>query len=144
MAMDDKQFREAVLIYGADVRRWPDDLRHAGLDALASSLDCRSFRDEHARFETVLASRALEAPRADFARRIIAAARPRERKGFRGLVELVASYFADLRVPAPVVTVTAVLVVGFVVGLLLPAESTLAESDVAEAQMFFDAETEAL
>ncbi len=142
--MNAEQFREAVLIHGSDVHRWPEEIRQTGLDALACSLECRSLRDDYSRLEMVMASRTLEAPRPDFSRRIIAAARPRERRGFRGLAELVASYFDDLRLPAPVVTVTAVLVMGFVVGLLLPAESTLAESEVADVQTFLDSETEAL
>jgi hypothetical protein len=142
--MDAEQFHECILIHGADVRRWPEEIRQAGVDALARSIECGSLQEEYVRFEAVLASRAYDAPRPDFARRIIAAAWPRERKGFRGLTELLVSCFRDLRVPAPVVTVTAVLIVGFVVGTLLPVESTLAESDMAEAQTFLDAETEAL
>jgi hypothetical protein len=144
MAMDAEHFREAVLIHGADVHRWPEEIRQEGVDALTRSVECRSLQEEYVRFEAALASRAYEAPRQDFGLRIIAAARPRERRGFRGLAELLASCFRDLRVPAPVITVTAVLVVGVVVGFLLPAESTLAESELVEAQTFLEPESEAL
>jgi hypothetical protein len=91
-----------------------------------------------------MASRKVETPRPDFARRIIAAAHPRERSAFPGVMEFLASCFRDLRVPAPVATVTAVLLVGFVVGVLLPTESTQAESELVEAQTFLDSATEAL
>jgi hypothetical protein len=144
MAMNAEQFREAVLIYGADVHRWPDEICQAGVEALARSLECRSLQQDYAQFEASLASRAYEEPSPDLARRIVAAARRRERIAWPGLREFLASCFKDLRVPVPVVSVTAVLIVGFVVGLLMPTESPSADSELAEAQTFLDSATEAL
>ncbi|HET8760593.1 MAG TPA: hypothetical protein VFN94_05975 [Nitrospiria bacterium] len=142
--MNAEQFREALLIHGADVHRWPDEIRGRGVEALTRSIECRSLHEEYARFEAALASRASEAPSADFAGRIISAARPRQRRGFRGLTELLASCFADLRLPAPVLTVAAVLIVGLVVGLLLPAESPRGDSEATETLAFLDSTSEAL
>lgn len=142
--MNAEQFRECVLFHGADVHRWPDEIRRDGVEALARSIECRSLRDEYAQLEAALGLRSYEEPGTDFARRIISAARPRERRGLRGLTGVLASCFAELRLPAPVLTVAAVLIVGVVVGLLLPAESTLADSEVAESQTFLDSGTEAL
>jgi hypothetical protein len=144
MAMDAEQFREHVLIHGADVNRWPDEVRQGGVEALARSSECRALQEEYAQFEATLGSRAYEEPSPDFSRRIIAAARPRERRGFSGLAELLGSCFADLRLPAPVLTVAAVLIVGFVVGLLLPIEATKADTESADAQTFLDSATEVL
>jgi hypothetical protein len=144
MAMDAEEFRESVLIYGADVHRWPDEIRHAGVEALARSIECRSLQQDYAQFEAALGSRAYEGPRPDLAHRIVAAARQRERSALPGMMEFLRSCFRDLRLPAPVLTVAAVLVVGVVVGLLLPAESSLVDSELVEAQTFLDSTTEAL
>jgi hypothetical protein len=144
MAMDAEQFREWLLIYGADLQRWPEDIRQAGLEALDQSLACRSLQEDHAQFETMLRSRGHEEPSPDLAVRIIVAARRRERRAYSGLVELLASCFADLRLPTPVVTAAAVLIVGFVIGLWLPSATIPVDSDSTEVQTFLDSATEAL
>lgn len=144
MAMDAEQFRERLLIHGADVTRWPEEIRGAGMEAVERSLECRSLQEEHAQFEAVLSTRVYEEPSPDLARRIVSAAWQRERRTFPGLAELLASCFMDLRLPKPVFTAAAVLIIGFVVGFFLPTESVLADPDPAEVQTFLDSATEVL
>jgi len=143
MTMDAEQFRECLLIHGADVQRWPEEIRRAGIEALDRSLECRSMQEECRQFEAILRSRAFEAPSPDLAFRIVSAAWRRERKASPGVIEFLAACFQDLRLPAPVLTAAAVLILGVVIGLLLPTEPVPADSESAEVQTFLDA-TEAL
>lgn len=144
MTMDAERFRECLLIHGADVHQWPSDIRQAGLDAVERSLDCRSLRDECRQFEAILRSRTFEDPSSDLAVRIVSAARRRERRASPQVMEFIAACFRDLRLPAPVFTAAAVLILGVVIGLLLPTERVLADSESAEVQTFLDSATEAL
>lgn len=144
MTMDAERFREYLLIYGAGVHRWPEEVRLAGVEAVERSSECRSLQEEHARFEATLSSRAYEEPSPDLARRIVSAARRRERNASTGIIEFLVSCFRDLRVPAPVLTTAAVLILGVVLGLLLPTESVLADPESSDVQSFLDSATEAL
>ena len=144
MAMETEQFRECLLIYGADLRRWPEPIRGAGLEALERSVACRALKEDHVQFEAILRTRQYEAPSPGLEARIIAAARPRARTASPGLVEFLRSCFSDLRIPAPVLTAAAVLIVGVVIGLWLPTEPVPAESESAEVQAFLEAPAETL
>jgi hypothetical protein len=101
------------------------------------------MQEECRQFEAILRSRAFEAPSPDLAFRIVSAARRRERRASPGVIEFLAACFQDLRLPAPVLTAAAVLILGVVIGLLLPTEPVLADPESAEVQTFLDA-TEAL
>lgn len=144
MTMDAERFRECLLIHGAEVHHWPEDIRQACLEALERSLECRSLQEEFRQFEAILRSRASEDPSPDLAIRIVSAARRRERRPSPGVMEFLAACFQELRVPAPVLTAAAVLILGIVIGLLLPTEPVLADSESAEVQTFLDSATETL
>jgi hypothetical protein len=140
--MDAEQFRECLLVYGADVLRWPDEIRQAGLELLGRSLECRSLQEYHARFEEVLRARRYEEPTPDLARRIISAALRRRKKPSPGLAAFLAACFADFRLPKPVLTAVAVLIVGFVVGFLLSPEQGLVGQEQSDLQEFLYAARE--
>lgn len=142
--MDAEQFRECLLVYGADLQQWPEAARQAGLEVLERSLACRALQEDHVQFEAVLRTRQLEAPRQDLEARIIAAAPRRERMAYPGLAELLSSCFRDLRLPAPMLTAVAVLIVGVVIGVWVPTEPAPTDSESAEVQTFLDSATEAL
>ena len=142
--MDAEQFRECLLTHGADLQGWPEAVRRAGLEALERSFACRALKEDHAQFEATLRTREHEAPSPGLEARIIAAARRGERIASPGPAEFLRSCFADLRLPAPVLTVAAVLTLGVVIGLWLPTEPVLAESESAEVQAFLDSPAEAL
>ena len=144
MTMDAERFWECLLIHGAEVHQWPEDIWQAGLDAVERSLECRSLQEEYRQFEAFLRSRAFEDPSPDLAVRIVSAARGRERRTSPRVMEFLAACFQDLRLPAPVLTAAAVLIIGVVIGLLLPTEPVLADSESAEVQTFLDSATEAL
>jgi hypothetical protein len=144
MTMDAERFRECLLIHGAEVHHWPEDIRQEGLEALERSMQCRALQEEHVRFESILRARAFEDPSPGLALRIVGAARRREQRKSPRIMEFLAVCFQDLRLPAPVVTAVAVLIIGVVIGLLLPTEPVLADSESAEVQTFLDSATEAL
>ncbi|MEN8264810.1 MAG: hypothetical protein ABFR82_15260 [Nitrospirota bacterium] len=48
MKMDIKQFSENLMLYGADVHQWPEDIRQAGLDALEKFPDLQKLSADHA------------------------------------------------------------------------------------------------
>jgi hypothetical protein len=144
MTMDAERFRECLLIHGAELHHWPEDIRQAGLEAVERSLECRSLQEEYRQFESTLRSRAVEDPSPDLAVRIVSAARRRERRASPSIMEFLAGCFQDLRLPAPVLTAAAVLIIGVVIGLLLPTEPVLADSESAEVQTFLDSATETL
>lgn len=144
MTMDAERFRECLLIHGAEVHHWPESIRQEGLDAAERSSECRSLQEEHGQFEALLRSRSVEDPSPDLAVRIVSAARRTERRASPRVMEFLAACFRDLRLPAPVVTAAAVLIIGVVIGLLLPTEPVLADSESAEVQTFLDSATEAL
>jgi hypothetical protein len=142
--MDTEQFRECLLLYGADLQRWPEVLRQTGVAALERSHACRALKEDHAQFEALLRTREVEVPSPYLEARIIDAARARKRAAPPGLAEFFRACFADLRLPAPVLTTAAVLIVGVGIGLWLPAEPVSAESESAEVQAFLDSPAEAL
>jgi hypothetical protein len=142
--MDAERFRECLLVHGAELHRWPEDIRQSGLDAMERSLECRSLQDECRQFESILRSRVFEDPSQDLAVRIVSAARRTERRASPRVMEFLAACFQDLRLPAPVLTAAAVLIIGVVIGLLLPTEPLPADSESAEVQTFLDSATEAL
>ncbi|MFZ5875573.1 MAG: hypothetical protein ACOYXU_04095 [Nitrospirota bacterium] len=144
MTMDAERFRECLLIHGVEIQQWPEDIRQAGLEAMARSLECRALQEECRQFEAILRMRAFEEPSPDLALRIVSAARRTEQRTPARITEFLAVCFQDLRLPAPVVTAAVVLIIGVVIGLLLPAESVLADSESAEVQTFLDSATEAL
>ena len=90
--MDLKEFKEKLLVYGADVYKWPRGAREAGLKALENSAECRALLAEEESFEQVLKARRYEEPGSDLAERIISASQPKAKEARRSL----GSFFSDL------------------------------------------------
>ncbi len=49
--MDAKQFKEYLLLYGADINQWPEKIRRSGLETLDSSLEHRALQEDHDKFD---------------------------------------------------------------------------------------------
>ena len=62
MTTNFEQFKENLLMYGADVRCWPKDIRSSGLKAIDSSPDLLKLVEEEERFEWVLRTRKYDEP----------------------------------------------------------------------------------
>jgi len=135
MTMGIKQFKECLLLYGADLERWPAEVILAAEEAVARSETCRRLRDEYAAFERTLKARRFEAPSADLKARIIRAALSRPRMPV-SLLGFLAECFADFPVPKPAFAVALMLVIGLMIGLLAPRSPSVAPPDPARVQAF--------
>lgn len=147
--MDLKQFRENLLIYGADLYRWPEEIQRAGMEALGQSAELRAALADHEHFEEVLKSRKFEEPVTDLAERIISASlHQKERERF-GHGSFLSSLRAELSMPRPAlaavaVLMVAVLLIGFAIGFSIPLGLNSAEQESAHLQEFLYYEGEIL
>jgi hypothetical protein len=121
MTMNFEQFKEKLLIHGADVRCWPKDLRSSAMMALDSSPELQKLVEDERRFEEVLNTRKYEEPSSDLAGRIVAAALPKKKKtqsNFGVFFSDVLSEFSLSRRAFAAVSVSVIftLVIGFTIG----------------------------
>ena len=132
MIMNFEQFKEKLLMYGADVRNWPKDIRSSGLKALDSSPELQKLVEDEERFEEVLKTRKYEEPRRDLAGRIVAAALPRKKKAQRNLgvffSEVLQEFNLSRRALATIsVSLIFTLIIGFTIGFSNPSGFVSAE-----------------
>ena len=121
MPMNFEQFEENILIYGADVRNWPKDIRPSALKALNSSPELQKLVENEKRFEGFLSIRKFEEPSKDLAGRIVAAVLPRKKKVKRNLgvffSEVLSEFSLSRRAFAAVsVSLIFTLIIGFTIG----------------------------
>ena len=74
MKMSYNKFRKKLVIHGADIQNWPEEIRSYGLKALESSPELRKLVKEEKNFEEILQNRKYEEPGKNFAGRIALAA----------------------------------------------------------------------
>lgn len=125
MEMDERRFREHLLIFGADLSKWPEEARAEGKEALAKYPDLMELLRDHEGFEKALRERRFEEPGVDLSERIIAASlREEERAPFpiwAFLSELLGEF--GLKRPAYAAVSLALvfsLITGFVIGYANP------------------------
>ncbi|HWP47465.1 MAG TPA: hypothetical protein VNM22_09915 [Candidatus Limnocylindrales bacterium] len=140
--MDLKQFKENLLLYGADVHRWPEEIRNAGLEALKNSSEFRFLADEEAKFERVLKSRKYEEPDSYLERRIISAALRIKKNPPSSLGIFLLELLAEFRLPRPALIALSILIIGFTIGFLDPIASAPTEQDPTTLQAFLYYEEE--
>jgi len=121
MTMNVEKFKEKLLMYGADVRNWPKDIRSSGLRSLNSYPELRKLVEEEAHFEEVLKTRKYEAPDHNLSDRIIAAALYRKKKtkrNFKVFFKDVLREFSLSRRAVAVVSLSLIftLIIGFTIG----------------------------
>ena len=138
MSMDAKQFEKYLLVYGADVHQWPEGIRGTALEALAGSSELQALQADHEGFERVLTGRTYQGPRGTLAQRIISASLQDRNGAF--FSELLAGF--SLRRWALIAI--AVLIIGFIIGLVNPIGSLVAEETQTNLQEFLYYEGEAL
>ena len=138
--MDKKQFKEYLLLYGAEIHSWPEEIMRAGLEALDKSPDFTKLLKEQEHFESFLNTRRYEKPSEDFAERIISTSLHKKQKSFT-LGSFVSALINDFRFPKPVLTTFSVLmvlllVIGFIIGFFNPSESVSIADDETNLQAF--------
>jgi hypothetical protein len=119
--MNSEQFEEKLLMYGADVRKWPKDIRSSALKVLESSLELQKLVEDEKRFEKILNARKFEEPSKDLPGRIVAAALPGKKKARRNFVMFFSDALSEFNLSrrtfaAISVSLIFTLVVGFTIG----------------------------
>ena len=149
MTMNFEQFKEKLLMYGADVRCWPIDIRSLALKALESSPELQKLVEDEKRFEGVLNTRKYEEPSRDLAGRIVAAALPKKKKeqrNFGVFISDVLSEFSLSRRAFAAVSVSLffILIVGFTIGYSNPSGYASAEQYETHLEDFLTYEGDVL
>jgi hypothetical protein len=144
-----KQFKENLLVYGAHVHEWPEDIRQAGLKALEISSELRALLAEEERFERVLTTRWYEEPSRDLAERIVSASQPKKKKVWPSLVGFFSDLVWEFSLPKPVLTAVSVslilvLILGFVIGFSNSTGAVSTEQSQPDLQEFLYYEGEVL
>lgn len=137
--MDLKEFKEKLLVYGADVYKWPWGAREAGLKALENSAECRALFAEEESFEQVLKARRYEEPGSDLAERIISASQPKAKEARRSLGSFFSDLLREFGLPRPALIALSVsfflfFMIGFAVSFSNLTGSVSAEQDQADLQ----------
>lgn len=149
MKMNLKKFKEKLLVYGADVHRWPRGEREAVLKALETSPELRALLAEEDRFEQVLRTRKYEEPSSDLAERIISASQLKTKEVRRSLSGFFSELLWEFGLPKPVLTALCVslvlfLIIGFAIGFSSPTGSVSTEQYQTDLQELLYYEGEVL
>ena len=149
MTMNFEQFKEKLLLYGADVRNWPKDIRSSGLQALDSSPELQKLVEDEKLFEGVLKTRKYEEPCRDLAGRIVAAALPRKKKAHRNLGVIFSEVLREFSLSRRALTAVSVslifaLIIGFTIGFSNPSGYASAEQYEANLEDFLNYEGDVL
>jgi hypothetical protein len=147
--MNFEQFKKKLLVYGADVRCWPKDIRSSGLEALNNSPELLKLLEDEKRFEKVLKTRKYEEPNRDLAGRIIAAALPGKKKAQRNpgvfFSEVLRELSLSRRALAAVsVSLVFTLIIGFTIGFSNPSGYASAEQYETNLEDFLNYEGDVL
>ena len=149
MTMNVEQFKEKLLMYGADVRNWPKDKRSSGLKAMDSSPELQKLVEDEERFERVLRTRKYEEPSRDLAGRIVAAAMPRKKKAQRNLGVFFSEVLREFSLSRRSLTAVSVsliftLIIGFTIGFSNPSRYVSAEQYETNLEDFLNYEGDVL
>jgi hypothetical protein len=139
--MDMEQFKENLLLYGANVHHWPEEIRQAGLEAIESSSKMQALVAEHEDFERVLRARSYEEPDRNLAQRIISASLQQKQKALLSPGSLISALLNELLLPKPVLTALSivmilVLVIGFAIGFSNSSGSVMTNQEETNLQAF--------
>lgn len=149
MTMNFEQFKEKLLMYGADVRGWPKDISSSALKALDSSPELQKLVEDEKRFEGVLKTRKYEEPSRDLAGRIVAAALPKKKKTQRNFgvffSEVLSEFSLSRRAFAAIsVSLIFTLIIGFTIGYSNPSGSASTEHYETHLEDFLNYEGDVL
>ena len=149
MTMNFEQFKEKLLMYGADVRGWPKDTSSSALKALDSSPELQKLVEDEKRFEGVLKTRKYEEPSRDLAGRIVAAALPKKKKTQRNFgvffSEVLSEFSLSRRAFAAIsVSLIFTLIIGFTIGYSNPSGSASTEHYETHLEDFLNYEGDVL
>lgn len=127
--MDKKEFKESLMLYGADLSCWPDVLKVRasvllkGESELAGEL--KALIEEEDNFEALLSERSFEEPGDYLAGRIIAFAQESatEESAANDVKGLLGWLFAEFFTPRAAIALALTLIIGFMAGYMAPQTS---------------------
>ena len=134
MSMDLREFKEYLLLHGAELDQWPEEIRQQSWDSLQNSSELRELLEEQERFEKVLKGRKYEEPDKHLAQRIVSFSLSGNiRSRFSLGIALRRLYVDEFYLPKPVfiavsVLVMVALIAGFSIGFSSPKTSFLTQS----------------
>ncbi len=139
--MEMKKFKENLLLCGANINHWPEEIRQAGLEALESSSEMQALLVEHEHFEKVIKTRRYEEPSGNLAQRIISASLQQKQKAPLSFGSFISELLNEFRFPKPALSVLSivvilVLIIGFTIGFSNPSESVLTAQEETSLQVF--------
>ena len=149
MTLNLEQFKKNLLVYGANVHEWPEEIKQAGLKAIETSSEFRTLLAEEVRFEQVLKTRTYKEPNNDLAERIVLAAQPKKKRVWSRLVGLFSELVWEFNLPKPALSVLSVslvlvLLLGFAIGFSDTNGSVSIEGTQTDLQEFLYYEGEVL
>jgi len=150
MKMDAKHFEENVLSYGADLDKWPEEIRQEGMESLKNASELQAVLADQGKFEKVLKSRKYEEPSGNLSQRIISLSLQLEQKSPSWL----SLFFSKISVdeffshkPARIMAsflMISILVVGFFIGFSISPEPRISDERQAGLQEFLHYQGDAL
>lgn len=128
--MNTKQFKENLLLYGANINQWPEKIKQSGLEALERSSELQALQKDHDNFERMLQTRRYEEPADNFAQRIISGSlQQRQRAPFRR-GSLIAGLIDGFHISRPALAIISLamllaLTIGFTIGFTSSSGSSV-------------------
>ena len=116
--MDKEKFIDYLSIYGADLGKWPEELREEARTALSSSRELRDMLEEEKLFEEALNTREYEEPSPALARRIIDAAGEKPAPAGKSFFDILSSVFSAIPLPRPALALPILLILGIAAGYI--------------------------
>lgn len=128
--MHRKEFEEYLLLYGADINLWPQEIRQAGLEAMESSAELQAFYQDHDNFEKLLHSRRYEEPADNLAQRIISVSLQQRQNAPFSIGSFISGLINEFSVPRPALVALSLmmilaLTIGFTIGFTNPSGSSV-------------------
>jgi hypothetical protein len=149
MRIDTKEFKEYLLVYGADLSLWPEEIRERTQAELERSTELQTIFEESMQFEKVLQNRKYEEPDPGLSHRIITASLRQEQITRQGSRTFLFNLFQEFALPKPALTAVSVLIVsvlmiGFAIGYTNPLEDVTNTEEQTNLQEFLYYEGEIL
>jgi hypothetical protein len=148
--MDPQQFKENILLHGADLNHWPEEIRQGGVESLRNSSELQALLAEQEQFEEVLKTRKYEEPSSNLVERIVSLSCHQEERSPSGVVLYLSRLFAEeFFLPKPALILISILMivalgVGVFIGVSSSTRATLTDQRQANIQEFLHYEEDVL
>lgn len=143
--MDKKEFKDFLMLYGADLNVWPGELKDEANVILSAGSEAAgeltALVEEEVRFEALLGERSFVEPDDYLAGRIIAFAREsavQERAAAEDDRGLLGWLFAEFFTPRAAIALALTLIIGFMAGYMTPGATLDPFDQLLEDEMMLE------